>query len=237
MNLRREIANLLWPNRTCPICGAPLADELLCRACRETLNGLQNCPHCAAFIPRANFAAHTCQRCPEVSAMLACFPYTAELRERLRLLKYYQKAQIAATFGNLLAARWHDFAAADPQADADAIVPVPLHPARFAERGYNQSELLAVTLSRELQIPVYAHAVKRTKNTKAQHSLTPRERTENLQGAFAAGHDLPKVNGKRIILLDDIITTGATIRGCAEVLLAGGAAAVYALAVAGHLNK
>ncbi len=232
MNLRREIAHLLWPNRTCPICGAPLADELLCHDCRETLNGLQNCPHCAGFIPNGKSDYHACPRCPEVTAMLACFPYTAKLRERLRLLKYYRKAQIAAAFGGLLAARWHEFAA-----DADAIVPVPLHPARFAERGYNQSELLAKTLGRELQIPVYAHAIKRTKNTKAQHSLTPRERAENLRSAFAAGRDLPKVNGKRIILLDDIITTGATIRGCAGILRASGAAAVYALAVAGHLDK
>ncbi len=232
MNLWREIASLLWHSSTCPICGAPRDGELLCPACRKTLHELQNCPHCANFIAKGRATIHACPRCPEVSAMLACFPYTAELRERLRLLKYYRKAQIAADFGGLLAARWHDFAA-----DADAIVPVPLHPARFAERGYNQSELLAKALSRELQIPVYAHAVKRTKNTKAQHSLSPRERAENLQSAFAAGRDLPKVNGKRIILLDDIITTGATMRGCAEILRSGGAAAVYALAVAGHLDK
>lgn len=235
MNLRREIANLLWPNCTCPICGAKLADDLLCRTCRQTLNGLQNCPHCAGFIPNESCESHSCPRIPETTAMLACFPYTAELRERLRLLKYYHKAQIAATFGNLLAARWRDFATADAQ--ADAIVPVPLYHARFAERGYNQSELLAVTLGRELQIPIYAHAIKRTKNTKAQHSLTFKERADNLHNAFAAGADLPKVKGKRIILLDDIITTGATIRGCVEVLQAGGAAAVYALAVAGHLSK
>lgn len=235
MSVLREITGLLWQSRNCPVCGAPKAGDLLCPDCRQVLDGLTNCPHCGSFIDAARYAEHACPRCPETAVMLACFPYTPALKARLRLIKYHHKVQVAASFGDMLIRRWQDFAGTETL--AEAIVPVPLYPTRQAERGYNQAKLLAKPLARALHIPIYADAVRRVKDTQPQHSLSPAERAENLRDAFAAGRDLPKVAGKRVILFDDIITTGQTARCCAEILLAGGAAEVYSLAIGGHLVK
>ena len=235
MSIWQDLKQLCWHGGKCPVCGKGVSDDLLCPDCRNMLNGLFSCHSCGNFIALNRYDEHTCAKPADADALLACFPYTAALKTRLRGLKYFNKPQTAGSFGNLLAAKWRDFAV--DITIAEAIVPVPLHPARFAERGYNQSELLANALRRELHLPVYAHAVIRTKNTSAQYALSPTQRAENLQDAFAGGRDLPKVRGKSIILLDDIITTGATMRGCASVLRQNGATAVYGLAVGGHLIK
>lgn len=235
MRLTQKIARLLWPRQNCPVCGAPLKGESICPRCRGILAAYAACPRCACFTPLERRPEHACPPGAETASMLACFPYMAELRERLHRLKYHGKAEIAADFGPLLAERWREFAA--NKITAAAIVPVPLHPARFAERGYNQSELLARALAREIGLPVYARAVSRVKNTAPQHELSPAERSLNLRGAFAAGPDIAKVRSQNIILLDDIITTGATAANCAAVLRAGGAANVYVLAVAAHAAK
>ena len=147
MRLTQKIARLLWPRQNCPVCGAPLEGKSLCPRCRGILAAYAACPRCACFTPLGRRPEHACPPGAETAAMLACFPYMAELRERLHRLKYHGKAEIAADFGPLLAERWREFAV--NKITAAAIVPVPLHPARFAERGYNQSELLARALARE----------------------------------------------------------------------------------------
>ena len=231
----KQISNLFWHNDVCPVCGRQKDGNLLCAECPALLDGLRTCRNCACFMPVGRYTAHSCAVKGCTQAMLSCFPYMPPLKERLKQLKYYHKPQVAPPFGVVLAKRWQDFAADTVR--ADAIIPVPLHKSRLIERGYNQSELLANALAQRLNLPVYTDAIRRIKKTRPQHSLSPAERTENLQNAIAAGADLPKLSGKSVILLDDIITTGATAQACAAVLLQGGAAAVYALAVGGHLQK
>lgn len=238
MNILEQIKAYIWHNNSCVVCGRQAGGNTLCRTCHNDLGKLVTCPDCGCFSPTAQAGTHTCHKNPDLLAVLTCYPYDSALKERLRRLKYHNQPQIATQLSKLLAERWCDFAqclATNPK--PQAIVPVPLHPKRQAERGYNQSELLAKALSHELKLPVFAKAIRRTTNTVALHSLSPKERDLVLKDAFAAGPDIDKICGKNIILLDDIITTGATVKYCAKILQAHDCTNVWALATAGHLNK
>ena len=99
----------------------------------------------------------------------------------------------------------------------DAIVPVPLHPEKEAARGYNQSVLIAEGMSEVLNIPVLEKALQRTKNTESQTQKTREQRIENMQSAFSVPN-APIVQGKHLLLVDDVLTTGATLEACALAL-------------------
>jgi ComF family protein len=105
-----------------------------------------------------------------------------------------------------------------------ALIPVPLSSARQRERGYNQCALLAASLSKTWGIPVLENAIARARETKTQTRLTPEERLGNVAGSFAVGSDVTKsIAGTHLVLVDDVITTGATLNECAKVLYNSGA--------------
>lgn len=110
---------------------------------------------------------------------------------------------------------------------SDVLVPVPLHLGREARRGYNQSALLAIALGQRLDVPVVLNALTRVRNTRSQTQLGFEERQTNVQGAFAAT-DAANLAGKRVTLIDDVATTGATLNACAEALLVHGVSQVSA---------
>ncbi|HVF40604.1 MAG TPA: phosphoribosyltransferase family protein [Gemmatimonadaceae bacterium] len=113
---------------------------------------------------------------------------------------------------------------ADVVAGRSAIIPVPLSSRRLRERGFNQSELLAVSLAKAWHIPVWNHTLERTRKTRSQTELTPAERLSNVAGAFRVPKsEAPRVRGAHIVLVDDVITTGATLCACAKALFASGA--------------
>jgi ComF family protein len=112
----------------------------------------------------------------------------------------------------------------DVTAERSALVPVPLAADRERERGYNQSALLARALAPHWNTPVWEDVLQRTRATGTQTRLTPEERRRNVSGAFAARADAgPRLRGAHVVLVDDIITTGATLAACANALFAGGA--------------
>jgi ComF family protein len=114
----------------------------------------------------------------------------------------------------------------------DFIVPVPLHPVKQAEREFNQAEHLARHLGRTAQIPVQLNFLRRINPTLTQTRLTRAERTKNMTGAFAPGRDKASIRGKRLVVVDDVLTTGATTSACASVLRTCGAAEVCVWTVA-----
>jgi len=202
--------------RACLSAPEPLAAEFFCVSCRTPfqnhfpLDADGRCAMCRSGLRGFDFAY--------------CFgAYEGTLRELIHLYKYSRMRPLARPLGNLLAA-------ALPRDQAfDAVVAVPLHWLRKWQRGFNQSELLARGIARRCGIPV-RHPVRRRRATRAQAGLSNTRRRENVAGAFAAKPG--KVRGMRILLVDDVMTTGATASACARALKQAGAQSVTLLTLA-----
>lgn len=153
--------------------------------------------------------------------LLSAFPYGGILREAFVDFKFHSQRAYYMIFARLLSEYAENFIKKE---DFDLIVPVPLSDERMYERGFNQSELLAEGLSLHFGIANSANALFRTRNTDRQSSLSRSQRAKNVMGAFIA--DKSVTAGKRILLLDDIFTMGATMNECAHTLLIGEAESV-----------
>ena len=139
------------------------------------------------------------------------------LREAIQRFKYEEAFYLHQPLGRLLAETVAKKLSLEP---ADLIVPVPLHLSKLRERTYNQSLLLARTLVKTLQLPIEAQGLERTRPTLSQQGLKAEERKRNLKGAFSLN---TKVKDCRILLVDDVLTTGTTARECSRILRKGGA--------------
>ena len=161
-----------------------------------------------------------------------CAPFTGVTRRALHALKYDGERRLAQPLGAAIARRWERAGVA-----GDAFVPVPASPDRVRERGYDQAALLAGEAGRRLRLPV-VHALERTRATTAQFDLDRAARASNLGGAFrvaprvATARQAGAVAGRWLVLVDDVVTTGATLAACAATLLDAGAMAVSAITVA-----
>jgi ComF family protein len=147
------------------------------------------------------------------------------LQQIIHALKYQKQFKLGVFLGALIAEgiklrNWQ----------IDLIIPVPIHHLKKAERGYNQSDYIVKGLSKGLNIPYSTKSLKRTKYTESQTGLHINERAENVTNAFKV-KNAKKINGKNILVVDDIITTGATTQECASALVNGGAKIVYACSV------
>ncbi len=202
-------AGLLAPPR-CAACDAPLG--------RATAL----CPTCAGTVRRAPVAA---ARGP-IEVVVAAALYGGAVEVAVRRLKYDKRPDLARPLGHLVRA-----ALRDAGVRADVVVPVPLHPRRLAERGYNQAALLAAHVADELDAPHAARALARVRPTLQQARCDRDARLANVDGAFAARPGAV-LSGLRVALVDDVITTGATLSACAGALRAAGAASVVAVVLA-----
>jgi ComF family protein len=164
---------------------------------------------------------------PHRRGAVAAFEYGGALATAIARSKYHDRPEIASGLGLLLAATARPCVGPDA---ADQVVPVPLHPRRLAQRGYNQAALLAAPVARALTVRMATRAVARVRDTPRQATLDRAARLLNMQGSFVANRSL--VQGSRILLVDDVRTTGATLQSCAEALQEAGARAVLALVVA-----
>jgi ComF family protein len=172
---------------------------------------------------------------PEFERAVAYAVYRDELREMVHLLKYEGMAAVAKPLGILLARAIETLE--HETARELMVVAVPLFPSKERERGYNQAVLLAEAAIAELKktrpdwkLRPAHRAIRRVKDTRSQFELTPKGRRRNLQGAFAADDRVP-LSGSEVLLVDDIYTTGATARACAQVLRRAGAGKVWVATV------
>ena len=165
---------------------------------------------------------------PRFRKARAVLAYDDHSRDAVLGLKHGDRTDAAPAFG-----AWLARAGADLIADADALLPVPLHRWRLFRRRYNQSALLAFGAARAALLPVLADALQRTRNTPTQGTRTRTGRFDNVRGAFRVrpGRE-QRIRGKRLILVDDVMTTGATVDACAHVLLRAGAVHVDVLTLA-----
>jgi ComF family protein len=190
------------------------------------------CDGCGA--PQA-YDAGAAARCPACLARKRAFDrvraavaYDDASRDLILKLKRADRTDLAGLF-----ALWLCRAARDLTEDADAVVPVPLHPMRLITRRFNQAAEIARPLARRAGLPYLPDVLIRRRDTQSQGGRSAAGRRRNVQAAFAVPRRAwPKIAGRRILLIDDVLTTGATAEGCARVLKAAGARAVHVAAVA-----
>jgi ComF family protein len=182
-----------------------------------------------------------CQHDPPAFAHATSYgTYVDELRELIHLLKYHQVRSASGVLGNLLAQAAEELLSSpaldNGNAEAVLVLPVPLHAGKFRERGFNQAELIAQAALRKLgrrssrKLEFDTTVLFRRRATESQVGMSREQRRENIRGAFAATRE--RAAGREVLLVDDVMTTGATVSECARVLRAAGAKSVFAVTVA-----
>jgi ComF family protein len=213
---------------SCALCGAAGGDRQICGSCEAELPWLtrDRCAVCA--VPLANGAV--CGACldrpPRYARVVAAFSYAYPLDAVIRAYKYGGRLAHARLLGSALAAV--------ATRDADAIVAMPLSPARLAERGFNQAHEIARVVARARGIPLLPFACRKVVDTAPQARLPWKERAKNVRRAFVCDADLA---GRRIAVVDDVLTTGATLNELARVLRKAGAVEVSGWVVARTLPR
>jgi ComF family protein len=221
------LARHLLPG-SCLLCGADSENTLLCPACSADL------PHQAtALCPQCGIETSLGERCgtclkspPAFTRTIAAFRYEFPVDRLIQALKYNHQLPLANWFGGCLSEQ----IAAD---EHDLLLPLPLHPSRLQDRGFNQSVEIARAIHRRLGIPMNVDCLTRIRATPPQAALPLKERAKNVRGAFECTVNL---SGKRILLVDDVMTTGSTLRECARVLELHGAAQITLAVVARALR-
>ena len=224
------LLDLLFPPR-CVGCGR--VDHLLCPDCRRSIEKLKDprCPLCARPVAASKNASPSerksactlCSRQPlRLDGTTSAAVFDGVMRQAVHALKYRGCTQLASPLAEFLVDAWNRAGY-----DADFIIPVPLHPRRLKERGYNQSILLATEFARRVDMPVRTDMLVRTRRTEAQTQLGAAERRSNVAGAFATRGSA--VSGHSVLLIDDVCTTGSTLQACADALRDAGAKRVFGL--------
>ena len=209
--------------QSCVLCAALGCRDGLCRACNSSLTTIAytHCPRCA--LPTDGNLCGACLKTPpEFDSVTAAFIYAFPTDALIQSLKYHANLAITCVLAEKL------IEAAPGSVGADFFLPVPLAREKQRERGFNQAHEIAKILGRYYGVPVEANLCGRVRNTFSQTSLPWSERTKNIRGAFSCTHDL---TGKKIILVDDVLTTGATLNELAKTLRKQGAAEIRAWVV------
>jgi ComF family protein len=198
---------------------------LWCNACDASLPYL-NAPRCA-ICALPTLQGEVCGHClsdpPAFTRTTAVFSYSFPLDKLVQTMKFGEQLALAHAFAQKIAKH------ITPDNLPDCVIAMPLHPARLKERGFNQSHLLASKLAHELNITLLPHACQRVRDTPAQSSLKWKERDKNVRDAFRCDVDL---TGKRIALVDDVMTTGASLDALAKAVKKSGATEIHTWIVA-----
>ena len=230
--------NFLFPQACC-LCGEAKATALhgFCSSCCSELPSLTqpHCPRCALPFISDEGGNHLCGDClldpPSFRWTVAAGLFQGNLRQAIHQFKFAGRFQLAGPLAGLIldAARnsIEDFS-------PHLLIPVPLHFERLRDRTFNQSLLLARALGQQLEIAAPSRILTRVRPTSPQQSLPAKERHKNLAGAFDVQGD---VSGRRIILIDDVMTTGSTARECARTLMRHGAEQIAVVVAARALKK
>lgn len=208
------------PLHLCPTCyqGLPFIPPPCCSICGQPFDGAGN--------------DHPCGSCllhpPPWEAARSALLFDGGCRDLIHAFKFQRRFHLRRPLALLTAERLAAFVA---ESKTDLLVPVPLHPRRLRQRGFNQSLLLAEVLADQWHLTLKRHLLQRIRATTPQTELSAEQRATNLRGAFAVA-DQPLAEGRRVLLVDDVLTTGATLAECSRCLLQAGATAVLCVTVA-----
>ena len=223
----RSLFNYLLPP-ACALCLEPLLPaepDSLCQNCTTQIIPLKrsSCPRCALPYPSKYDGDHFCQTCllekkPLFTGVTSVGYYDGLLRDAIHRFKYRNNINLDRPLAAMLTDLLN-------QKDicCDMVIPVPLHRNKLRQRTYNQSALIARKLAHRMNLPVKLNLLKRIKQAPPQQSLSARDRLQNVRGAFTLDK---KLHDQSILLVDDVMTTGATARECARTLLKGGAGSI-----------
>ncbi|ODT70681.1 MAG: phosphoribosyltransferase [Nitrosomonadales bacterium SCN 54-20] len=223
MNYRLKIVQSLF-GRNCLLCGSA-ATEDLCAPCRDSLPHISghHCPVCALPMEETHICGACLAHPPAFDRTLAAVNYAFPIDALLHSLKYRTNLALAPVLADLLLAQ------IDTAVLPDFIVPMPLHAVRLRERGFNQAMEISRQISKKSDIPLLPTLCHRVRDTASQTGLPWKEREKNIRNAFDCEGNL---DGKRIAIVDDVMTTGATLNELARVLRKCGAVHISAWVVA-----
>lgn len=225
--------SLLYPNR-CRACGTGIGwrDGFFCNPCMERVVPYDGprCSVCGRHFPDGSGTDHACHDCmksrPVYDAARAKLPYDGPVREAIRLYKYRQIRSLKTYLGGFV-----EDGARDWFSDSDVVAAVPLHRKRLRDRGFNQSLFLAERAAQAVGAGLSLDGLARVRYTPPQVGMGHAERKANVKGAFEVVRPA-EFTGRKVLLVDDVFTTGATVNECARVLMKAGAASVRVLTVA-----
>lgn len=235
MLLFGALLDILFPPR-CHCCksSTPPGAIHICSDCQKKMEPLLSplCPACGVPFETGGGIDHFCSSCaldhPPFVAARAPFIYDGPIKQMIHHFKYERKTALRRPLALLVARHLEDFAA---EAAPDLVIPVPLHLKRLRQRGYNQAVLLGETVARQWRIPLCRTNLQRIRWTEPQIELPAAERLRNVKGAFAVA-DPSRLQGKTVLLIDDVFTTGATVAECSRTLRRAGATGVFVVTVA-----
>lgn len=227
MRFARRLGNALLP-ASCLLCGTDSGRDLLCQSCVADLpqQPQHSCPICADQTTHGERCGACLKEPPHFDRTIALFRYDFPADRIVHALKYGHQLAVAKWCGQRLAEQLS-------AETFDLTLPLPLHPERLRQRGFNQSAEIAREFGNCLFLRADRSILLRTRQTTPQAELPPKERRKNVRGAFECQADL---RGMRILLVDDVLTTGATANECARVLKLHGAASVTVAVVARALR-
>lgn len=221
----RSIIEYLYPPR-CPVCDdvRPPGDPVCHPACRKKLIfvGTNACVQCGKPVP--DESREYCYDCSakkrSFEGGVSTFVYEDAIRESMMKFKYHGREEYGSWYAEEL---WHANEEKLRAFAPELIVPVPVHPRRYRQRGYNQAAVLAEELGKRMGVSVDSGYLRRTRHTKAQKQLNDQERIRNLMQAFEVRRgEQKRTTPKRVVLVDDIYTTGSTLEACTRVLKKAG---------------
>ena len=236
-NLRQSVGSLLLDLVFPPSCvSCQRNGQSICDSCAQLVEPAelrQECLHCGREIPEVEVGLGSeCPRCQAPLGLLRIASlHTGPMQSAIHALKYGGREELAPSLARYLRAVSAETPWPSLLKALDGIVPVPMHEERLRERRYNQAGLLAACFAESAGRPFLEKAILCLHPTRSQVGLSRDERADNVQGKFRAVSEL--VKGKSLLLVDDVFTTGSTMRACAEAMRDAGADAILGLALAG----
>lgn len=232
----KNLSGVLYPLR-CPICDGVLTignDSGICSICEKEVEFVEE-PYCKICgKPIESEVQELCENCQKESFSFehgrAVFVYNYSMKNTIARFKYNGRCEYAEYFASQAVRIYGDWVKG---ISPDALIPVPIHKSRYRQRGYNQAQVIAESIGEKLGIRVVSDLIRRVKHTVPQKELSAAERRRNLYGAFEVIEEMKELYHelKCVIMIDDIYTTGSTIKACADILKDSGFDKVYFLCI------